>query len=193
MFFYTVLMDVYDFDGTLYKGDSTADFLLFCLSRHPRIAATLPRSGMAAFACLKLHRTEKTQFKNVLYRFLTLVPDIEKEVYLFWASHEPNICGPCNPQPGDLVISASPEFLLRDVCARRGLELIASQVDPHTGNVLGPNCSNEEKIVRFRQRYPEASIDRFFSDSHNDDPLASISEQAFMVNIRRNSLQAWTF
>ena len=186
-------MDVYDFDGTLYRGDSTADFLRFCLRRHPRIASTLPRSGAAAIACLGLKRIDKTRFKSALYRFLRLVPDIDREVYLFWASHERKIAGPCNPQPGDLVISASPEFLLRSVCARRGLELIASQVDPHTGKVLGPNCSGGEKITRLEKRYPEAHVERFFSDSHNDDPLARMADQAFMVDIRRNSITPWPF
>ena len=28
-----MLIDVYDFDGTLYDGDSTVDFVLFCLRR----------------------------------------------------------------------------------------------------------------------------------------------------------------
>ena len=174
-------MDVYDFDGTLYWGDSTADFLKWCVKRHPRIVRTLPRTGIAAAACLGLHVIDKTQFKGALYRFLPLVPDIETEVKRFWQMHEHRITGPCAPQPGDLVISASPEFLLRDVCAKRGLSLIASQVDPHTGYTLGPNCSNAEKISRFRELFPNERIKRFYSDSHNDDPLAELAEEAFMV------------
>ena len=186
-------MDVYDFDGTLYRGDSTADFLRFCLRRHPAIAATLPRTGLAALACLKLHAIDKTQYKGVLYRFLTHVPDIEREVDLFWRAHECNIGGPCQPKAGDLVISASPEFLLKDVCARRGLSLIAPQVDPRTGRTLGPNCSDGEKIVRLKELYPDAEIDRFYSDSHNDDPLASIAGEAFMVDARKGILEPWAF
>ena len=30
-------MNVYDFDKTIYYGDSTADFYLFCLKRHKKI------------------------------------------------------------------------------------------------------------------------------------------------------------
>ncbi|MBQ3300653.1 MAG: hypothetical protein IJH04_00615, partial [Eggerthellaceae bacterium] len=67
-------MDVYDFDGTLYWGDSTADFLKWCVKRHPRIIRTLPRTGIAAVACLGLHLIDKTRFKGTLYRFLPLVP-----------------------------------------------------------------------------------------------------------------------
>lgn len=184
-------MDVYDFDGTLYRGDSTADFFTWCLRRFPQVALTLPRTGVAAFACLGLHAIDKTRFKGVLYRFLPLIPDIDAEVARFWNAHERKITGPCRPNPGDLVISASPEFLLQGVCARRRLELMASQVDPHTGRTLGPNCSGAEKIVRLNERYPNAAVERFFSDSHNDDPMAAYAREAFMVNIPKNTLGPW--
>ena len=184
-------MDIYDFDGTLYRGDSTADFFKWCLRRYPRIARTLPRTGVAAAACLGLHVIDKTRFKGALYRFLPLIPDIDAEVERFWRMHEHNITGPCQPKAGDLVISASPEFLLRDVCARRGLELMASQVDPHTGRTLGPNCSGAEKIARLNERYPGAAVERFYSDSHNDDPLAKYAQEAFMVNIPQGTLVPW--
>ena len=185
-------MDVYDFDGTLYCGDSTVDFVKHCLRRFPRIARTLPRTGVMAAACFGLHVVDKTQFKRALYRFLPLVPDVESELGRFWSAHERNITGPCQAQPGDLVISASPEFLLADMCAKRGLSLIASQVDPHTGTVLGPNCSGAEKIARLNCAYPGVEVARFFSDSHNDDPLAGIAAEAFLVDIPRGTLTPWS-
>lgn len=186
-------MVVYDFDGTLRLGDSTADFLKWCVRRYPRVLATMPRTGAMALGCFALHAVDKTRFKRALYRFLPLIPDIEAEVERFWRVNEKLIGGPCRPQPGGLVISASPEFLLRDVCARRGLRLIASQVDPHTGRVLGPNCSGEEKVRRFRELYPDAEIDEFYSDSHNDDPLAKLAAKAYFVDFPKGSLTPWQF
>ena len=41
-------MNVYDFDKTIYYGDSTADFYLFCLKRHKKIL-TLAPSLLGAF------------------------------------------------------------------------------------------------------------------------------------------------
>ena len=184
-------MNVYDFDGTLYRGDSTADFVRWCAQRYPRVVTTLPITALAAGACLGAHVIDKTRFKAALYRFLPLVADIDGELQRFWAVHEARIGGPCRARAGDLVISASPEFLLRDVCARHGWELIGSQVDPHTGRVLGPNCSNAEKVVRFRARYRNEPIDAFYSDSHNDDPLAALAREAYLVDIPRNALTPW--
>lgn len=188
---YTAAMNVYDFDGTLYDGDSTADFLKWCARRYPRILATLPRTGVAAFACVGLHTIDKTRFKGSLYRFLTFVPDVDREVSLFWQARERRICGPCHAAPGDVVISASPEFLLHDVCARRGLTLIASKVDPRTGRTLGPNCSNEEKPKQFRELFPDAEIDAFYSDSRDDDPIAGLARRAYLVNIPKCTLEPW--
>ena len=36
-------MNVYDFDNTIYKGDSTADFFIFCLRKHPKIVLVFPK------------------------------------------------------------------------------------------------------------------------------------------------------
>ena len=181
-------MDVYDFDGTLYQGDSTVDFFLHCLRKYPRVATTLPRTGLITVG-LFAGMLEKTQFKGTLYRFLTKVPDVLGEVDEFWQTHESKIASPCHAQSGDLVISASPEFLLRDVCARRGLELIASPVDPVTGRVLGPNCHGEEKVRRLYERFPNAHVDRFFSDSKNDAPLAKLANRAYLV--KNGQLKSW--
>ena len=181
MFRYNARMDVYDFDGTLYQGDSTADFFLHCLRAYPRIAATLPRTGVAAAGCFLFHAIDKTRFKAALYRFIPRVPSVSYEVRRFWSLNECKLVGPCAPHEGDLVVSAGPEFLLRDVCAKRGLQLIASKVDPCTGHVLSPNCSDAEKIARLYERFPDVRIEHFYSDSLNDAPLAGLADKAFFV------------
>jgi phosphoserine phosphatase len=82
----------------------------------------------------------------------------------------------------DVIISASPEFLLEPVvtgylhCA-----LIASKVDPKTGVYDGKNCYGEEKARHFRARYGDKRIDNFFSDDYADMPLMRAAENAFLV------------
>ena len=41
-------MNVYDFDKTIYDGDSTIDFYFYCLKKHPKIILCLPIQLYAA-------------------------------------------------------------------------------------------------------------------------------------------------
>ncbi|MDR0347143.1 MAG: haloacid dehalogenase-like hydrolase [Coriobacteriales bacterium] len=181
-------MDVYDFDKTLYQRDSTVDFFLFCLRRHPKVFLSVPRAVVSGLGHIVGLRTI-TQFKECFYRFLRHVPDVEAEVRLFWEASRLRVAGPCQPKPGDLVISASPEFLLAPICSELGLRLIASRVSPTTGLYEGINCRKEEKVRRFREEYPNATIDAFYSDSLSDRPLAILATQAFIVT--KGTLVPW--
>ena len=70
------LVNVYDFDKTILPYDSTERFFAFCLRRWPRAAG--PALGAVPYAAgMKLGLTDKTRAKEVFYRFLTCVPDIE--------------------------------------------------------------------------------------------------------------------
>ena len=189
-------IDIYDFDGTLYRGDSTLDFFKWCLKRYPRLATIIPRIAIAGILCFGMHTASKDNFKASLYRFLTFIPWIEHEVELFWKEHEKKITGPCSPQKGDIVITASPDFLLRGVCEKRGLTILASLVDPHTGILQSHNCSGTEKANRYYAYLKAHNIDpntivveNFYSDSRNDDPMARIARSSWMVT--KNTLTPW--
>ena len=149
-------MNVYDFDKTIYYGDSTADFYLFCLKRHKKIL-TLAPSLLGAF--LKFYvfkKGTKTDFKEKMYRFLTYC-DTEKDVNDFWKEYIGNIKPFYLEQKkdDDVIISASPEFLLKPVCKRLKIKkLMASKVDMHSGKYSGVNCHGKEKVKRFYEAFP---------------------------------------
>ena len=83
-------MNVYDFDKTIYGGDSTADFYLFSLKRHKKILLLAP-SLLGAFLKFYLFRKgSKTDFKQVMYRFLRNC-DIDRDVKDFWAKNRAKI------------------------------------------------------------------------------------------------------
>ena len=75
-------IDVYDFDGTIYDGDSTVDFTRFCLRRHPAVLAGLPRF-IGTSVLLALGRRNLTQFKSVLFGEMAKRFSLEKEAELF--------------------------------------------------------------------------------------------------------------
>lgn len=177
-----MLTNVYDFDGTIYRGDSSVDFYLFCRRRYPKVKRDVFGAAPLLFDLL-LKKRDLTKSKQRFYRYLTRVPDAAETVSLFWREHEKNIKDWYLEQKraDDLVISASPEFLLYPVCQKLGVRLIGSRVDPQTGRYDGLNCHDDEKVRRLNEAYPGTEIDRFYSDSRADAPLARLAKEAFFV------------
>ena len=183
-------MNVFDFDNTLLRGDSSARFIGYCLLRYPRIWADIP--GQAVNALLfALRRREKRAFKQRLFHILALI-DVDGAVEGFWRRNLKRLKAWYPPlhREDDVVISASPEFLIRPACEHLGIRVvIGSPVDKRSGAFLGPNCKGREKVARFRARFPGQRIDAFYSDSHADDPLAALAERAYLV--RGERLEDW--
>lgn len=59
-------MNVYDFDDTIFRGDSTRAFWAYCLKRAPGLARFLPRQCAAAVR-YALGRTAKEAFKEAFF------------------------------------------------------------------------------------------------------------------------------
>jgi len=176
-------MNVYDFDNTIYAGDSTIDFYFYCVKKRPRSLVRLLKMAGIGLRYL-IGKTTKTELKQRFFLFLRDVTDIDAELKCFWDAHIGNIYEwyMNMRQPDDVIISASPEFLLRPACGRLGIKtLIASQVDKRTGVYAGLNCDGEEKVKRFKRQFPDSQADRFYSDSDSDLPMALFAREAYKV------------
>lgn len=183
--------NVYDFDGTIYDGDSTFDFYKFCIKKFPKGLISLPKACMY-YIIYKLKKCSKTRFKEVFYSYLKYVPNIEENVVMFWQYHEGKIKGWYldHHRNSDIIISASPQFLLEPVCSHLGIAvLIASRVDRYTGKTEGENCWGVEKVRRLKELLPNLEIEEFYSDSLSDSPLAELAQKAYLV--RENNLVEW--
>ncbi len=177
-------MNCYDFDKTIYRGDSSCDFYLFCLRRHPKILRYLPCQAKAFFRHYVLHSITKTEMKAIFYRYFKAIPDMTQELIVFWERHLEKIQKFYYEQQreDDVIISASPEFFLQPACAKLGIaHLIASPVDSKTGEYQGENCHGQEKVKRFLALFPDAEVDCFYSDSLSDTPMAELSKKAYLV------------
>ena len=181
-------MNVYDFDKTIYPVDSTAQFYRWCLRRYPACRRTLPCTAWA-FLCMGLKLKTKTRAKELFYRFLRYVP--EEAPLLFWQEHLQYI----QPwywrqrRPDDLIISASPEFLLAPAAQMLEFALIASRVDQATGAYTGENCHGPEKPRRYKEIYGDQPVEGFWSDSRSDDPMARLASHAHLV--KGESITDW--
>lgn len=180
------IFNVYDFDKTILPYDSTAAFFIFCLKRQLRLFFSVIPAALA-FPLFKAGFMSKTRCKEIFYRFLSKIDDIDEMVSLFWRIKKSDFYPwyLAQKQESDVIVSASPEFLLKPVCDELGVKLIASRVDKRTGKTEGENNYGIEKLGRFRAEYPEAAVREFYSDSLSDEPLAAIAEKAFIIRHER--------
>ena len=175
-------MNTYDFDKTIYRRDSSVDFWLWSLRRHPRLLLpTLPKSAAAGLRYARGRIDAKT-LKEQLFSYLPRI-DARAEAETFWHTHREGIFPwyLAQKRQDDIILSASPEFLLRPVAEALGVRLIATPMDPGTGKIEGLNCHDAEKVRRFFEAYPDAHTEAFYSDSLSDAPMAELADRAFLI------------
>lgn len=175
-------MNVFDFDGTIYDGDSTKDFFFYCLKHYKQIRGHIfPVIWYGAGFGLRI--VKKKAFKQKLLSFVSKIDDIDGAVESFWKQNNKKIKRFYleMKQSTDVIISASPEFLLNPICNQLGVSMLATRVDNKTGLFNGENCHGEEKVRRFYEAYPDGEVDEFYSDLYCDTPLARIAQKAYIV------------
>lgn len=178
-------MNIYDFDDTIYDGDSTRDFVIYCYRHYPKTLLYVPRQ-LAAVTAYMAGKIDKTRFKEKYFSMFAAVPDIDAALADFWDSHAHRLMRyyPRQARQDDVIISASPDFIVRPLCERLGLKyIIASDVDRHTGRFIGPNCYGAEKVRRFKEAgFDPAEVEQVYSDSLSDTPIAEMGKEAFIVH-----------
>lgn len=186
-------MKVYDFDKTIYKSDSTLDFYWYCIKKQPSLIFSLPMQLKGAVLYMT-GKIDKTSFKEHFYCFLNRIDDkkIDQWIEEFWSQHISRINEWYikQKQATDVIISASPEFLLIPIEDRLGIhKVMASRVDKYSGRYSGSNCYGEEKVHRYRELFKDQEIDEFYSDSLSDRPLADLAKNSFIVE--KDTIISW--
>lgn len=182
-------MNVYDFDKTIYDGDASLDFWKYSIKKQPLLLSYLPHQVLSA-ALFKFKLISRKEFKQRFFSFLKSLHTLN--LVDFWDQHQSKIKPWYLEQKksDDLIISASPEFILKEMTDRLQISLIGTKMDEKTGKITGENCRGEEKVRRFKKQYQDALINQFYSDSHSDTPLKLLAKESFLV--KKDQLSPWT-
>ena len=176
-------MNVYDFDGTIYKKDSSVELYKYVIRYKPWLMLQCLPKQVFAIIKYKLSFITKEEMKGIYFSFLKkieIVSILNKFVDHVWRNI--NEWYLRQKSADDIIISASPEFLVRAFAERLGVaHVIASNVDVHTGKYAGRNCCGKEKLIRLHRVFPDVIIDNFFSDSKSDIYLAQNATHAFLI------------
>lgn len=177
-------IDIYDFDKTIIPFDSGSRFAVYCAVHYPWILICLPVIT-AAGLLMVLKIINFTAFKKTCFMFIPLIP-LKKAVKKFWDKYEHEVYKWFleKNKRHYVVISASPDFLLNEISERLSFDNLICTRHNKNGIIIGENCRDEEKVLRFKKEFPNAKVIDVFSDSLlHDKPIFSLaSGQCYHIN-----------
>ena len=125
-------VNIYDFDKTIYDGDSGYDFYKYMLRRRPFLVFPNVLKSIPTGIKILFKKGTTRDIKDKLFYFLKDVKDLDKYVKDFWNENEHKIKKWYIEQKeeNDVIITANYEFLIREICNRLKIKnLIATEYD----------------------------------------------------------------
>lgn len=179
-------MNVYDFDNTIYDGESCFDLFKFYMKKDPSLLLLFPK----VIKGFKKYKKGEVSIEEMISKYAPLAEeklakiDFENEPKEFWDSHMHKI----KPfykdiqQADDLIITASPDFHIEEIAKRLGIKYyLTSTFDKENGKI-DFICIRENKITAFKEKYGDKEIENFYTDSpENDAPLIELAKNAYVV------------
>lgn len=179
-------MNVYDFDNTIYDGESCLDMFFYFLKKDKSLLKIMPKI-LHAFAQYKKGNVTIEQalekYAPMLEDYFGRNPGLLSDTSDFWDKHMKNIKSFYAEiqKPDDLIITASPESSMREICKRLGINYYIGSIIEDNGKIKRLNM-RENKIKAFFEQYPDSKIDAFYTDSpENDAKLIELAETAYVV------------
>lgn len=180
-------MNVYDFDNTIYHGESGVDLFKYFLKRDPALVKKLPW----AIRLITDYKLTTMTMDDVIHKYAGVlekygrekIGDLDELAVDFWDKHSYKV----KPmyfqmrQDDDVIISACLDFILKEICERLNIKnYIGSEVDAETKSLIS-FCYKDNKVKAFRKHYPGQEIDNLYTDSFNDQPLMDIAKNVYLV------------
>jgi len=179
-------LNVYDFDNTIYRGESGADLFFFYLKKDPSLLKRIPWG-------LKLiikYKTGKMTLQQVLDNYSGLIEEygrkldrFDRDMVEFWNKNEHKIKPFYQKQrrDDDVILSACPDIVIGEICRRLNIHrFVATETEPGTRRLIR-FCYRENKAKAFTERYPDAVIDNFYTDSYNDSAMFDMAKNVYLV------------
>lgn len=179
-------VNVYDFDNTIYDGETLVDFILYYIKTDRKIWKYVPKLIIIALNdALHLFTVEQAieAYASFLEGYYVNLGDTTQNVIKFWDKNEKKI----KPwyakvqKESDIIVSGSTDFILDEIMKRMGIKhYIGSSIDKKTGKFIRL-CFLENKVKAFREIYPDRHIENFYTDSMNDKAMMDIADNVYLV------------
>lgn len=180
-------MRVFDFDNTIYDGESIMDIFLYFLKKDTKTILKFAPKFIKDFIRYKFDKITVDEamasYGKAFKAYCEKVEDIYGDFERFWDKNQSKVKQFYFDiqDENDIVVSGCPYCLLKIICDRIGIKhYIGSDIDPIKGEI-NKICYKDKKIEAFREVYGYVVIDDFYTDSMADKPMMDISRNVFMV------------
>lgn len=176
-------MNIYDFDDTIYAGDTMVDIFKYSIVRHPILVIRSIFNAIKYYQKYKKGIINFELFKENLLSFLFKIKNREEYINQFINSNIYKIKDwyKANQKDDDIIISASYELWIKPFCNKIGIKNVIATKTDDNGKILGKNCKREEKVRRLYEEFPNIKVNESYSDSKTDIPMLEIAEKPFIV------------
>ncbi len=181
-------MRVFDFDNTIYDGESIMDIFLYFFKKDTKTIIKIAPKFIRDFIRYKLDKITVQEamesYGKAFKEYCQKYDNINAEFERFWDlnQHKVKQIYFDIQSDEDIVVSGCPYCLLKIICDRIGIKhYIGSDIDPVKGEI-NSICYKEHKLEVFRSVYGDVQIDDFYTDSMADKPMMDISKNVFMVD-----------
>lgn len=177
-------MKIYDFDKTIYNGDSGIDFFTYSLKKKPLLLIC----HMISYSFFIFHHIikekELKELKERLFSYVKKIKNLNFFIADFVNLHKHKVKKWYVEQQNedDLIITAALDFYIVPLCKELGIKtIISTKYDIKTGKIRGNNCRDKEKVRRLNLEYPNIKVESVYSDSASDIPILKLGEKAFII------------
>lgn len=133
-------MNVFDFDNTIYDGETLIDFALHYVKTDPKIWKYVPKLLVICFKdAFHLFTVEEAieAYASFLEGYFIHIKTLDEDVVKFWDKNEKKIKPWYNEvrRDDDIVVSGSTDFLLDEIMKRIGIKnYVGSSIDKKPAN-----------------------------------------------------------
>lgn len=180
-------MNAYDFDDTIYSGESIYDFFMFCLKKDkklylyfPKVLLRLIEYKLNILDINKLYKTAEEIINKFVKRNKYRFDDLIKA---FWDKNKKKL----KPKflnmlkSDDLIITGCPNFLIdyikKDLKVKN---IICTEYDTENDRIEFI-CLGENKVKAYNKKFKDKKINKFYTDSLSDIPFMKLSEEVYFV------------
>lgn len=182
-------MNIYDFDNTVYNGNCSVDFFVYCVKKDPRLLKYAPKHFFD-LVMYKMRffdrRIDNGKFTTI--DFLRDLKGIDNLIDDFWDINIKKINDWYHDVKtnNDVIVSSAPEFLLGPVCEKLGIKhYIGSLIDKNNGILEGKLCYKEEKVRRFNEKYHNYDVESLFIDSYEKNSFSAKANNIYLVKKKK--------